>query len=109
VQIGLWLIVWQLAFWPHIPGHGSLHFCPIQALSRLHSVLITHSGRQLGGLPIYSGRHEHIAWPFFSLHWLFGPQGDGLHGLVGSIGISKIIKISLLYERNSKLIYWEDN
>lgn len=90
VQIGLWLIVWQLALWPHIPGHGSLHFCPIHALSRLHSVLITHSGRQLGGLPINSGRHEHIAWPLSSLHWLLGPQGDGLHGLVGSTGVSKI-------------------
>lgn len=84
VQMGLWLITWQSAFCPHVPGHGSAHFRLTHALRAGHSELTTHSGLQPGGEPTYSGRQEHIAWPLFTLHWLFGPHGDGLHGLVGT-------------------------
>lgn len=45
-----------------------------------------HSGRQAGGLPMQYSTHEQIAWPFASLHWLYGPHGDGMHGLCMAIG-----------------------
>lgn len=48
-----------------------------------HSVLTTHSGRQLGGDPTNAERHEQIDIPLFTRHSLFGPHGDGLHGLTG--------------------------
>lgn len=41
---------------------------------------MTHSGLHPGGVPIYDGKHEQIACPLFSLHKLFGPHGDGMHG-----------------------------
>lgn len=53
-----------------------------------HSAFILHSGRQFGGLPLYSGKHMHEGEPPISLHCEFGPHGDGMHGLViiGRIG-----------------------
>ena len=47
------MIILYLALYPQAPRHGSWHFCWIQALLLAHSALITHSGLQLGGLPIY--------------------------------------------------------
>lgn len=41
-----------------------------------------HSGRQFGGFPIKVSKHAQIAWPLASLHMLFGPHGDGSHGLI---------------------------
>ena len=41
-----------------------------------------HSGLHAGGLPMKPGTQEHTACPLISRHWLFGPQGDGLHGCV---------------------------
>jgi len=82
LQIGLWFITWQRAWSPHVPGHGSVHFWLIHAWFWGHSELTTHSGLHVGGLPMYPVRHEHTACPFISRHWLFGPQGDGLHGWV---------------------------
>lgn len=59
-HVGIWLITSHLAFCPHVPGHGSRHLLRIQAWSRLHSVLSTHSGRQASyGFPTYSGEHSH--------------------------------------------------
>jgi hypothetical protein len=52
LHIGLWLTTWHRALRPHVPGQGSLHFWFIQALSSGHSELTTHSGLQLGGVPI---------------------------------------------------------
>uniref|UniRef100_A0A1A9ZCR3 Uncharacterized protein n=1 Tax=Glossina pallidipes TaxID=7398 RepID=A0A1A9ZCR3_GLOPL len=46
----------------------------MHALEEWHSELITHSGLQAGGGPIYSGKQEHIASPLISRHWPFGPQ-----------------------------------
>lgn len=79
-QIGLWLMTLQLAFKPHELGHGSVHFWFTQARLAGHSVLTTHSGRQLGGEPTNVERQEQIAMPLFTRHSLLGPQGDGLHG-----------------------------
>lgn len=81
-QIGLWLFTWHTAFSPQAPGQGSTHFWLTHALFKGHSELTTHSGRQAGGDPTNVATQEHTAWPFTSLHWLFGPQGEGTHGFL---------------------------
>jgi len=80
VQIGLWLITSQRAFSPHVPGQGSVHLNLWQALFDGHSLFTTHSGLQFGGVPWYSFWQEHTPCWFTFLHWLLGPQGDGLQG-----------------------------
>lgn len=82
LHIGLWFTTWQIAAIPQVPGHGSIHFWLTQASFNGHSELTIHSGRQAGGLPIYPGTQEQTACPLISLHWLLGPQGEGLQGLV---------------------------
>lgn len=79
-QIGLWLLTTQVANVPQELGHGSMHFWLTQARSWGHSEFRTHSGRHIGGVPVYSGRQEQTAWPFTTRHWLLGPQDEGLHG-----------------------------
>lgn len=38
------------------------------------------------GLSKYPGRQVHLAKPLAKmLHWVFGPHGDGLHGLDGNV------------------------
>lgn len=61
LHIGLWFITWQRAFCPHVPGHGSVHFLLIHALSCGHSELTTHSGLQVGGVPMLPVAHEQTA------------------------------------------------
>lgn len=98
-HMGLWFITLQLAFTPHGFGHGFSHLLLTQALSCGHSVLTTHSGRQLGGAPIYSAKQEHTAWLLIDLHWLFGPQGDGKQTSIvvgGGWGSAKTAIIYLL-------------
>ena len=68
---------------PQAPTHGSPHFCWIQALFGGHSELMTHSGLQLGGGPIYPGTQEQASWPFKTWHTAFAPHGDGWHGIGG--------------------------
>jgi hypothetical protein len=58
-QFGVWLTTWHSALVPQDPGQGSLHFKLIHARWLAHSLLLAHSGRQLGGEPVYSGRQEH--------------------------------------------------
>lgn len=58
IQFGVWLTTLHSAKEPQTPGQGSLHFWLMQAKWLEHSVLLTHSGRQFGGEPINSGRHE---------------------------------------------------
>jgi hypothetical protein len=88
LQIGLWFITLQRAWSPHVPGQGFIHLWLLHAWFWGHSELTTHSGLHVGGLPMYPVRHEHTACPLVSRHWLFGPQGDGLHGCVtgGTVG-----------------------
>lgn len=64
-------------FNPQGSGQGETHFWLIHASVEEHSLFTTHSGLQLGGLPMYVGKQEQTAWPFISRHLLFGPQGDG--------------------------------
>ena len=52
LQIGLWLNTLHFAPIPQVPGQGSLHFWLLQASFSGHSEFVTHSGRQVGGLPM---------------------------------------------------------
>lgn len=87
--MALCFITLQIAFEPHGPGQGLTHFWFTHAWISAHSELNTHSGLQPGGFPWYEGRHEQTAWPFISLHWLFGPHGDGVQGAYGSCCTTK--------------------
>lgn len=71
-----------------MPGHGSPHFWRIHARWLEHSLLLTHSGLQLGGVPINSGKQEQDGLSPATWHWEFGPQGDGWQGFFGGIGTS---------------------
>lgn len=85
LHIGTWLYTLQIAFCPQVPGQGSAHLFRIHALLRGQSVFKTHSGRQPEyGSPRYSGIHVQMP----SLHWALDPQGEGLHGFIGSASIS---------------------
>lgn len=66
----------------------------IQAKLYEHSLLLTHSGRQFGGAPIYSGKHEHDGEVPWTWHWEYGPQGEGKHGF--RIGSSSIISVIII-------------
>lgn len=68
------------AFSPQVPMHGSVHFSEIQASFDLHSEFEMHSGLQLGGTPLISGRHEHVGRPSLILHKELRPQGLGAQG-----------------------------
>lgn len=48
----------------------------------------------LNELPVYPSAHEHTAWPALERHWLFGPHGDGEHGLIciGSLATGRHCK-----------------
>lgn len=46
-----------------------------------HSLLLTHSGLQFGGVPMYWAKQEHAGESPDTLHSELAPQGDGLHGL----------------------------
>lgn len=51
-----------------------------------HSEFEMHSGRQLGGVPINSRRHEQDGESPIGRHSELAPHGDGLHGSIGSLG-----------------------
>ena len=72
---------------PQRPGHGSWHFLFMHALSDGQSELTTHSGLQLGGEPIISGRQEqsHLS-PICLGELLFAPHGFGLQGSSSTTG-----------------------
>lgn len=58
-----------------------------------HSLLLTHSGLQLGGSPINSGKQEHEYALFTTSHLLLSPHGDGTQGLMGVGGSAAVEKI----------------
>lgn len=89
--MGMWLIMLHNACIPQDPGQGFIHFSRMHAKLLEHSGLIEHSGLQLGGLPIYPLKHEQDGNSPIFRHSLFGPHGDGKHGLVmiGEIGSEK--------------------
>ena len=58
----------------------------MQALSDGQSEFIKHSGLQLGGDPVISGRQEHLQSPLIVCGgYEFGPQGFGSQGSRSSI------------------------
>lgn len=75
------------AFWPHDPGHGSLHFVSMQAKVLAHSELIVHSGRQEGGAPMKPSRQTHAATSPIALHFALGPHGSPKHGSTGLLSV----------------------
>lgn len=87
-QIGLWFLIIQVANVPQEVGQGFTHFWLTHARSWGHSEFRTHSGRHMGGVPVYCGKQEQTPWPFTTRHWLFGPQGDGLHGSLNFVSSS---------------------
>lgn len=99
MHIGLCFTTTHFAFTPHDPLHGSMHFWLLHALFCRQSELTTHSGRHVGGLPIYPGVHVHTACPLISRHWLFGPQGDGTQGLL-IIGTEITLNLILILTKN---------
>lgn len=109
LQIGLWLMTLHSAFRPQVFAQGSPHFWLIQALLAAHSELTTHSGLQAGGEPTKLGRHEQIPCSLFTLHWLFGPHGDGLHGSTGGFGASRAVYRNEPYLWRKKIERRKDN
>lgn len=88
-QLGVWLTTRHSVLTPQEPGQGSLHFLFMQAKLNEHSLLVTHSGLQLGGTPLKSGKQEQDGDSPITLHTEFGPQGEGSHGFTGFVS-SKI-------------------
>uniref|UniRef100_A0A1A9VW36 Uncharacterized protein n=1 Tax=Glossina austeni TaxID=7395 RepID=A0A1A9VW36_GLOAU len=69
--------------WQGLPGFGG----------HPHSELRTHSGLQLGGVPIKSGKQEQAGLPPIIWHFELGPQGEGTHDggrSVGSVAHSEL-------------------
>lgn len=110
-HIGWWFCVVQRALKPHAPMHGSWHCWPIQARLDGHSWWITHSGRQFGGAPSIPNEHEQTAR--FSIWWhsLFGPHGDGIHGLmaIGGSNATKGTKRIMISSKNKIIMVMEYN
>lgn len=88
-HIGLWFMTRHSAFCPQVSRHGFSHRCLMQLKCNGHSEFITHSGLQFGGFPWKEDKQEQIAWPLISLHWLFGPHGEGWQGFRITGGVSK--------------------
>ena len=87
----MWLTTRHSALWPHVPGHGSLHFWLMHASWGAHSEFDTHSGRQFGGAPVKPAMQEHEGWSPATLHSALGPQGDGRQGSEGVGSASKTV------------------
>lgn len=66
LHTGVWLKMLQTVERPQEPGQGSMHLFLTQALSLVHSELMVHSGRQLGGEPMNVWSQEQEAMPFRS-------------------------------------------
>lgn len=75
--------------------HGFLHFWFMQASELEHSLLLTHSGRQFGGVPMNSGKQEQEGISPFTTHWELGPHGEGMQGFPfsGGAASTKMIRV----------------
>lgn len=79
--MGEWFRTRHTADGAHVPGQGSKHLFPIQALLDGQSVLMVHSGLHSSyGFPKYSCMQVHDPAPFCSLQTALAPQGDGIQG-----------------------------
>lgn len=86
LQMGLWLRTVHRALGAHELAQGFWQRWFTQARVCSQSELVEHSGLQLGGWPKYPWAQEQEACEPNSRHTLFGPQGDGEHGLGSSAG-----------------------
>lgn len=50
----------------------------MQTCEVVHSEFEIHSGWQFGGFPVKSGKHEHTAFSFLTVHCEFIPHGVGV-------------------------------
>jgi hypothetical protein len=92
VQEPKWFITLHSAFTPQSPGQGSTHFWFLHALSEGHSAFVEHSGLQATyGSPKYSGMHWHAAALFLSEQTALDPHGEGLQGLIISVGTTGVV------------------
>lgn len=67
---------------------------------------MAHSGLQYGAAPSIPGKQEHTGLESITLHSAFGPQGDGIHGLIGGwIGFSSKISVSVRKSSQKKYIF----
>lgn len=98
----------QSAFAPQEPGHGSLHFWFKHARLLAQSLFIRHSGRQLGGEPIWPERHVHFGVESVETwHWENGPHGEGWQGsfgVGGGNGTAAVERKKYLYKIISQVI-----
>ena len=79
----------------------------MHALSIGQSWFITHSGRQLGGEPIISGKQEHWHLSPMTLGGLeLGPQGFGSHGSSMTGCIAKIYNLDKMQCMQFLLTFW---
>lgn len=58
MHMAVWLTTRHSVLDPQDPGQGSLHLLLIHAKLLAHSLLLIHSGLQLGGDPTNSGMQE---------------------------------------------------
>lgn len=71
-----------------------------------HSLLLTHSGLQFGGVPEKSGKQEQEGELFTASHREFGPQGELSHGLVGvTVGLIAKEKFIFFNYNNSSVFH----
>ena len=123
LHVGERLITRHSALKAHDPGQGSTQRLLIQVSLVEQSELRTHSGRQLGAVPIIFDWHPH--WALFDTTWQteFGPQGVGTQGFVGigfkvdsstfggRIGANRKIETSYSWSKNGivkiELMIWE--
>lgn len=110
-QTGLWLMTLQSVLRPQLPGQGSRHFWLVHASFFGQSELITHSGLQVGGAPTNPFMQLHTACILFSRHWLFGPHGDGLQGLLmgGATRKDFNYRIKIQYTKNADIWGFKKN
>lgn len=74
------------AFCPQAPRQGSAHLLRMQALLKLHSLFVTHSGRQYGGEPEKPGWQVQDGASFITWHIELGPHGVGSQGVLFDCG-----------------------
>lgn len=84
LHIGAWFTTLHSALCPQTLMQGSTHLCRTQLIVASHSEFTVHSGRQLGGDPKKSGKHEQDANPLLSLQIALPPHGFGMHGFLDS-------------------------
>lgn len=99
----------QIVLRPQLPGQGSWHFWLVHASFFGQSELITHSGLQVGGAPTNPLMQLHIACILFCRHWLFGPHGDGLHGLLMGGATRRDFNYRIKIRRAKKADIWRLN